>query len=36
MLVDEGGTQLTELERCMSIFRDHQIANVRIVLSAPR
>jgi hypothetical protein len=36
MMVDEGETQLREMEQCMSVFRDHQISDVRIVLSTPR
>lgn len=34
LLIDEGVTPLDELERCKKVFRDYQISNVRLVLSA--
>ena len=36
LLVEESETPLSELERCVGVFRDHQVGNVRIVLAAPR
>jgi Mrp family chromosome partitioning ATPase len=35
LLIDEGVTSSEELERCKKVFRDYQIANVRLVLSTP-
>lgn len=34
LIVEEGVTLADELERCKKVFRHHQIANVRLVLSA--
>jgi hypothetical protein len=36
VLVEEGVTQLSELDRCLDTFSSHQIAGVRLVLCAPR
>ena len=36
MLVDEGGTPVDELNRCLEVFRSHQVNNVRLILSVPR
>src|SRR5262249_49763588 len=36
VLVEEGVTQLSELDRCLDTFSSHQIADVRLVLCAPR
>lgn len=35
LLVEEGVTLLDEIDRCRKVFRDHQISNVRLVLSTP-
>jgi Mrp family chromosome partitioning ATPase len=36
MLVEEGVTPVDELDRCLDVFRGHQISNVRLVLCEPR
>lgn len=35
LLVEEGGTLVTELESCQKLFRSHGLGNVRLVLSKP-
>ncbi|HEY1384572.1 MAG TPA: hypothetical protein VGF43_13200 [Dongiaceae bacterium] len=35
VLVEEGVTHLSELDRCLDTFSSHQIADVRLVLCAP-
>jgi Mrp family chromosome partitioning ATPase len=35
VLVEEGVTHLSELDRCLDTFSSHQIAEVRLVLCAP-
>ena len=36
LLVEEGVTPVDELDRCLSVFRGHQISNIRLVLCEPR
>lgn len=36
VLVEEGVTQISELDRCLDTFSSHQVTNVRLVLCAPR
>jgi Mrp family chromosome partitioning ATPase len=36
LMVEEGVTQVDELDRSLDVFRNHQITNIRLVLCAPR
>ncbi len=33
LLVEEGGTPVTDLERCMEVYRNHEITNVRLIMT---
>ena len=36
VLVDEGVTPVDVLNRCTTVFRDHQVPNVRLIVSVPQ
>ena len=36
ILVAEGNTLVDELGKCMAVFRDHEVSNVRVVLTTPK